>query len=116
MKLNNLGLLLIAAIHNNTQKNKDALISSAEKHKKNIANNNDLILKRKEFYLKNYEQKRNENNTLYEEYIHNRLQLLNKWKNTNKIQDLQLLVNYQKPIFHDVDDIYTYNIIKSKLK
>lgn len=116
MKLNELGLLLIIAIHNNAQKNKDILLTNVEKYKKNVANNNDLILRKKNFYLVNYEQKRNENNMLYDEYIHNRLLLLNKWKNTNKIQDLQFLVNYQKPDFHDVDDIYTYNIIKSKLK
>lgn len=116
MRLNDLGLLLITAIHNNAQKNKDIFLTNVEKHKKNVINNNDIILKKQNFYLVNYEQKRNENNTLYEEYIHNRLLLLNKWKNTNKIQDLQLLVNYQKPIFHDIDDIYTYDIIKSKLK
>jgi len=116
MKLNELGLLLIIALHNNAEKNKDILLANVEKHKKNVANNNDLILRKKNFYLVNYEQKRNENDTLYDEYIHNRLLLSNKWKNTNKIQDLQLLVNYQKPVFHDVDDIYTYDIIRSKLK
>jgi len=116
MKLNDLGLLFIMAIHNNSQKHKDLFLSNIEKHKKNVTQNNDIIMKKKEFYITNYEQKRNENNTNYEEYIHNRLLLYNKWKNTNKLQDLQKLVNYPKPNFYDVNDIYTYNIIKSKLK
>jgi response regulator RpfG family c-di-GMP phosphodiesterase len=116
MKLHDLGLLLITAIHNNTQKNKDIFLTNVEKHKKNVVNTNDVILKQKEFYLVNYEQKRNENNTIYDEYIHNRLLIFNKWKNTNKIQDLQKLVNYQRPVLQDIDEIYTYNIITSKLK
>ena len=116
MKLNELGLLLIMAVSNNTQKNKDIFLANIEKHKKTVTSNNDIIQKQKDFYVVNYEQKRNENNSNYEEYIHNRLLLFNKWKTTNKLQDLQQLINYAKPEFYDVNEIYTYNIVKSKLK
>jgi hypothetical protein len=116
MKLNELGLLLIMAVSNNTQKNKDIFLANIEKHKKTVMNNNEIVQKQKDLYLVNYEQKRNENSTNYEEYTHNRLLLFNKWKTTNKLQDLQLLINCPKPDFYEVDDIYTYNLIKSKLK
>lgn len=116
MKLNELGQLLILAINSNTQKNKDLFMLNVEKHKKDMIKNSEHLNKQKEFYLSNYEQKRNKNNLSYDEYIHNRHLLLNKWKATNKLQDLQQLVVYPMPKMYDIPEIYTYDIITSKLK
>jgi len=116
MKLNDIGALLLIAINNNTQKNKDLLMLKIDDNKKNIIANTDLLNKQKEFYLNNYELKREQNNAIYEEYLHNRRLLLNKWKMTNKLQDLQQLVIYPMPKLYDIDETYTYDIITSKLK
>jgi len=116
MLINNLGLLLINTINNNTPTNKNKLFIGITNYKKDLQKKQDFIKKQKDNYINNYEQKRNEDKINYDEYLHNRNLLFNKWKKTKNPIDLQTLLSYKLPELYNVDNIYTYDIKKSNLK
>jgi hypothetical protein len=116
MKINDIGLLLIMAINNNILLNKNKLILSIENYNKSEKEKENNEIKKKEFYQITYEQKREEDKIIYNEYINNRLLLYNKWQKTRNIEDLENLINYKLPPLNLVNDIYTSDLKKSKLK
>lgn len=116
MKINDIGLLLIMAVNNNILLNKNKLILSIENYNKSEKDNEININKKKENYYINYEQKREEDKIIYNEYVNNRLLLYNKWQKTRNIEDLEKLMNYKLPQLNLVNDIYTIDLKKSKLK
>ena len=111
MKINDIGLLLTAFTIN-----KNKLLVEIDKYKKEIKRKKEIEKQQNEFYELNYEQKRINNELLYNEFFHNRQLIYNKWKTNKKMEDLIALVNYKYPDISDVPDIYTSDIKKSKLK
>ena len=116
MKLNDFGILLTTAINNTNPNAKKEIIMNSEKYKKTIMEKQEKENKKKEFYINNYENIREQYRILYEEYIANREILYNKWKETKGIADLQNLISHKLPDMQTIDDIYTKEIKISKLK
>ncbi len=115
--MNNIGLLLTKTINNNSKENKLLLLNDINKFiKAKEAKQMDLI-KKKNFYIDNYELKRKEDENTYAEYKEEYKELYNNWKKSKKIVDLQKLLALKSPSLNNVDDIYTSDIIKNqKLK
>jgi len=118
MKLNDFGLLLTSAINNIDENTniKRELILISDKHRRNLIKNKENINKKQEFYLTNYENKREELRMSYDVYLANRKILLDKWKETGSIADLKNLVAYRFENIENIPNIYTYDIKISKLK
>lgn len=116
MKLNDFGILLTSAINNTNPNTKKEIILNSEKHRKINIEYQDKDNKKKEYYLNNYENIREQNRVLYDEYLANRQLLYNKWNDTKNITDLQNLITYKLPNMKIVEDIYTKDIKKSNLK
>ena len=65
-------------------------------------------------YNLNYERKRLINDEAYINYYQTYVNYKENWLKTNKENDLEKLKNLKKPKLLEVDDIYTYMIIKNK--
>ena len=65
-------------------------------------------------YNLNYERKRLINEEAYINYYQTYVNYKENWLKTNKENDLEKLKNLKKPELLEVDDIYTYIIIKNK--
>lgn len=116
MKLNDFGLLLTSAVNNTNPNARKELILTSEKEKDMKIKKQEMIEKKKEFYLNTYEYARERNRILYDEYMANRRILYNKWKESKNLADLQNLISYKLPEIIDVPHLYTYDIKKSKLR
>jgi len=115
--MNNIKLLLTKTIHNNTKENKLIILNEVEKYRKANENKQMDLIKKKNFYMDNYETKRKEDESTYAEYKEEYKQLYEAWKKTKKISDLQKLLSLNMPKLNNVDDVYTYDIVKNeKLK
>lgn len=111
----NYGLLLTDIINNkNDIYDKKKLLMIIEKYKIKIKNEQDEKNEKIKNYYSNYEKKRNENEEKYKNYYINYVKLKDNWINSKKEIDLEKLKNIKKPELIDIDDIYTYMIIKNK--
>ena len=68
------------------------------------------------YYLSTYENKRNENRYLYDEYVQKRLILYNKWNTTKNNTDLIKLLYFSKLNLEEIPEIYTKKRYKTMLK
>lgn len=117
MKLNDFGLLLTSAINNTNPIAKQEIIAISEKQKSLNMKNIETENKKNEYYMNTYQYKRENNRIIYDEYVAKRRVLYQKWSDSNKIGDLQQLVSYKLPdTIEIIEDIYTRDIKKSKLK
>jgi hypothetical protein len=116
MKLNDFGILLTSAINNTNPNAKKEILINSEKHRITLNEYQKKENIKKDFYINNYENIREQNRTIYDEYIANREILYNKWKETKKIVDLENLIAYKLPDMQLIDEIYTKDIKKTNLK
>jgi len=116
MRLNDFGLLLTSAIDNTNPNAKKELISLSDKENRLKIFKEEKENKRIEYYKNTFENKRENDKKLYEEYLEHRKILYNKWRETKGIGDLQELITYKLPEISDIPEIYTSDIKKSKLK
>lgn len=116
MNINNIGLILLNSINKNTTENKKIFLNDIKKYKDEKEKEQNKLLEDISYYIANYENKREENKTLYNEYIQRRFSLYNKWMETKKKLDLDNLFKLQKPPYNDVLDIYTKKRPKTNLK
>jgi hypothetical protein len=116
MKLNDFGILLTSAINNTNPNAKKEILINSEKYRIILNEYQKKENIKKDFYINNYENIREQNRIIYDEYIINREILYNKWKETKGIADLENLIIYKFPDMQIIDEIYTKEIKKSKLK
>lgn len=115
--MNNIKLLLTKSIDNNSKENKLLLLNEIQKYNKLNETKQMNLIKKKSFYMDNYEIKRKEDENIYAEYKEEYKQLYDNWKKTKKITELQKLLSLEMPKLNNVQDIYTYNVVKNeKLK
>lgn len=105
--INNIALLLLDSINKNSLENKTTFMKNIKIYKEKKEKEHNQLLEDINYYTAKYENKRNENNTLYEEYLNKRFPLYKKWLNSKKKVDLDNLFKLQKPNFNDIPDIYT---------
>jgi hypothetical protein len=111
--VHNLGLLLTQVINNNSSQNKATLLTSIHNFKTKQQLEQEKLIKNRDYYHTNFILKRLENDTNYNEYIHNRSLLFKEWQRNKSLANLDKLMNYKLPQINLVPDIYTYNIKKN---
>jgi len=108
----NIGLLLTNVINDNN--NKRLFLSTINKYKENKIKEQEEIFEKNIYYNNNYQKKRDNNDELYLNYFQKYTELKDNWMKSNKENDLEKLKNLKKPELLDVDDIYTYMLIRNK--
>lgn len=104
-----IGYILIDNINSKTNKLK--LINAIETYKKEIKDEMDNQIKNRNNYIKNYENKRKQNDDNYNQYLRENKILYTKWIQSKKIKDLYEYVSHKKPYYEEVEEIYTINPI-----
>ena len=108
MKLDDFGLLLTSAINSPSPIIKTKILSSCDNHRKELLKKQEIAMKKQENYNNNYERKRDEDEVIYRDYLQQRLLLLNKWKQTGNIKDLNNLISLKVPELNLPKEIYTH--------
>ncbi len=116
MEINKIGLFLIDSINKNNNENKNKFMKIIKNFKDNQEIKHNENLEDLSYYLANYENKRNENKSLYDEYIHKRFLLYNQWINRRNNSNLIKLLNFPKLELEEVPEIYTKKRFKNMLK
>jgi len=117
MNINKIGLSLLNCIRINNDVNKNIFLNKDIKDLREYnEKKHNKYLEDISFYISNYENKRNENTTIYEEYLNRRFGLYKQWLDNKNIDNLHKLVNFPRPELNDVPDIYTKQRIVSSLK
>lgn len=107
MNINNIGVLLINSINKNSPENKTKFLKEVKSYNTDKANEAAKIASDLNFYVTNYENKRDSTNSLYTEYIQRRFELYKKWIDSKKKVDLENLFKLKQPEFNIIPDIYT---------
>ena len=111
----NFGILLTKTINdNNIIDSKKNFIKKINKYKENKEQEQDDILEKINYYNNRFQKKRDMNDETYINYIQSFTQLKDNWIKSNKENDLEKLKNLKKPDLINVEDIYTYMIIRNK--
>lgn len=111
----NFGLLIINTIHNKNQDEaKRRLLTSIKKIRDEKMKEQEDKFVKQNYYMSNYEKKRNDNDELYKGYYINFLKLKDNWIKSGKESDLELLKKLKRPELIDIEDIYTYMLIRNK--
>jgi hypothetical protein len=111
----NFGLLLTSTINDkNILDAKRRFLTKINKYKEVKSKEQDDIFEKINYYNNRFEKKREVNNEKYLNYIETFTQLKENWIKSNKENDLEKLKNLKKPDLLDVEDIYTYMIIRNK--
>lgn len=97
-------------------KNKAAVLKLLDNFKEKVNNNKDLEIKLKTEYDTNFEQKRIEEYTKYEDYYNERSVIYQQWLKSKKQKDLFELVKLLPPKNVEIPEIYTIHYSRSKLK
>lgn len=116
MDINNIGLLLINSINKNNPENKNKFIKVIKNYNDIKEEKHNQLLEDISYYISKYENKRDQNKTLYEEYIQKRFNLYKKWKDSKNKVNLENLFKLKQPNYDDIPDIYTKTRPKNKLK
>ena len=116
MNINNIGLFLLNSINKNNTDNKNNFLKVVKKYKEKKEDEQNKLLEDISYYRSNYESKRDQNNTLYDEYLQKRFGLYKKWHDSKKKIDLDNIFKLNRPPFYDVPEIYTKNRPRTKLK
>lgn len=115
-KLNIIGLLLINSLNKNNAENKKTLITYINKYNEEKEKKINDNIEENTYYLVNYDNIREKNKLLYNEYLQKRLDLYNEWKENKTNNNLIKLLNLNKPIIEEIPDIYTKKRLKTLLK
>ena len=111
----NFGILLTKTINdNNIIDSKKNFIKKINKYKQDKEKEQDDILEKINYYNNRFQKKRDMNDETYINYIQSFTQLKDNWIKSNKENDLEKLKNLKKPDLINVEDIYTYMIIRNK--
>jgi hypothetical protein len=111
----NFGLLLTSTMNDkNISDAKRKFLTKINKYKENKIKEQDEIYEKINYYNKRFQKKRDNNHETYFNYIQNFTELKDNWIKSNKENDLEKLKNLKKPDLIDVEDIYTYMIIRNK--
>jgi hypothetical protein len=111
----NFGLLLTSTINDkNSIDSKRNFLKKLDKYKEEKIKENDELIEKKNSYNLNYQKKREYNDELYINYLQTYINYKENWLKSNKEIDLEKLKNLKKPNIIDVDDIFTYMLIKNK--
>lgn len=111
----NFGILLTKTINdNNIIDSKKNFIKKINKYKQDKEKEQDDILEKINYYNNRFQKKRDMNDETYMNYIQSFRQLKDNWIKSNKENDLEKLKNLKKPDLINVEDIYTYMIIRNK--
>ena len=111
----NFGLLLTSTINDkNIIDSKRNFLNKLDKYKEKKIRENDELIKQKNSYNLNYQKKRDNNDELYMNYLQTYIKYKENWLKSNKEIDLEKLKNLKKTILIDVEDIFTYMLIKNK--
>ena len=116
MTINDIGFLLLKSMNNNSPENKVKFLKVSKVFKDKNEEDYNKTLEDISNYIATYENKRNQNRTLYDEYLTKRFNLYMKWKKSKNVLDLDNLVKLDRPPFEDIPDIYTKKRPKTKLK
>jgi len=116
MTINDIGFLLLKSMNNNSPDNKVKFLKISKVFKDKNEEDYNKTLEDISNYIATYENKRNQNRTLYDEYLSKRFNLYMKWKKSKNVLDLDNLVKLDRPPYEDIPDIYTKKRPKTKLK
>jgi len=116
MILNNFGLLLLDSIYKNNSENKKNFMKNINEYNDKNEKLHNQYLNDISFYISNYENKRIENQNLYDEYLNKRFSLYKQWIDNKSIGNLQKLLAFPRPELIEVPEIYTKKRIISNLK
>jgi len=115
-EINKIGLLITKSINKNNSENKMKLLKIIEDYKNKKEDIHNKTIEDISYYLATYENKRNENRNLYNEYLERRFVLYKKWYNSKNKLDLDNLFKLEKPNFEEIPEIYTKKRPNSYLK
>ena len=111
----NFGLLLTNTMNDkNIVDAKRRFLTKINKYKQDKEKEQDDILEKINYYNNHFQKKRDMNDETYINYIQSFTQLKDNWIKSNKENDLEKLKNLKKPDLINVEDIYTYMIIRNK--
>ena len=111
----NFGLLLTNTMNDkNIVDAKRRFLTKLNKYKQDKEKEQDDILEKINYYNNRFQKKRDMNDETYINYIQSFTQLKDNWIKSNKENDLEKLKNLKKPDLINVEDIYTYMIIRNK--
>lgn len=111
----NFGLLLTTTINDkNIIDAKKKFLTKINKYKEDKEHEHDDILDKINYYNNRFQKKREINEETYMNYNQSFTQLKENWLKFNKENDLEKLKNLKKPDLINVEDIYTYMIIRNK--
>ncbi len=116
MNLNDFGLSLLDCVNKNNVENKKKFMKNINEYKDKNEKLHNQYLEDISFYISNYENKRIENQNLYDEYLNRRFFLYKQWMENKSIGNLQKLLAFPRPELTEVPEIYTKKRIISKLK
>jgi hypothetical protein len=116
MTINDIGLLLIKSINNNSSENKTTFLKTTKVYKDKNEEDYNKNLEDISYYISKYENKRNEYRNLYDEYLSKRFNLYMKWKKSKNVLDLDNLIKLNRPHYEEVPDIYTKKRPKINLR
>lgn len=116
MNLNGFGLLLLDCVNKNNAENKKMFMKNINEYKDKKENLHNQYLEDISYYISNYENKRVENQNLYDEYLNKRFFLYKQWMDNKTIGNLQKLLAFPRPELTEIPEIYTKKRIISKLK
>jgi hypothetical protein len=111
----NFGLLLTTTMNdNNITDAKKKFLIKINKYKEGKEKEHNDILDKINYYNNRFQKKRDINDETYMNYNQSFTQLKDNWLKSNKENDLEKLKNLKKPDLINVEDIYTYMIIRNK--
>ena len=111
----NFGLLLTSTINDkNSIDSKRNFLKKLDKYKEEKIKEIDELIEKKNSYNLNYQKNREYYVELYINYLQTYINYKENWLKSNKEIDLEKLKNLKKPNIIDVDDIFTYMLIKNK--
>ena len=107
MTIIDIGYILIDNINSKTDLNKIKLINAIETYKKEIKEKKQLEIELINKYKNIYENKRNDNNDNYNQYLRENKLLFDKWNKSKNMNDLYEYISLKKPVYEEIEDIYT---------
>lgn len=111
----NFGLLLTSTINDkNFNEAKQKFFMKIDKYKETKEKEKDEMNKKIIFYNNNFQKKREQNDEIYFNYLQTFTKLKENWLLSNKENDMEKLKNLKRPDLINVDDIYTYMIVRNK--
>jgi hypothetical protein len=116
MNFNKFGLSLLDCVNNNNGENKKIFMKNINEYRDKKEELHNQYLEDISYYISNYENKRIENQNLYQDYLNRRFLLYKQWKDNKTIGNLQQLISFPRPELNEVPEIYTKKRIISKLK